>query len=66
MNDDAPIRGLFKFWAHMFDYRDEHKYGSHSLRRRSGTDHPNLVYWYSIALGPSLKHPNPRLTLRRH
>ncbi|KAH0868559.1 hypothetical protein HID58_075581 [Brassica napus] len=66
MNEDAPIRGLFKFWAHMFDYRDEHKYGSHSLRRRSGTDHPNLVYWYSIALGPSLKHPNPRLTLRRH
>ncbi|WZZ72356.1 hypothetical protein YC2023_083726 [Brassica napus] len=66
MNEDAPSRGLFKFWAHMFDYRDEHKYGSHSLKRRSGTDHLNLVYWYSIASGPSLNHPNPQLILRRH
>ncbi|WZZ72353.1 hypothetical protein YC2023_083723 [Brassica napus] len=65
MNEDAPGRGLFKFWAHMFDYRDGHIYGSHSLRRRSGTEHPNLVYWYSVASEPSLNHPNPRLTLRR-
>ncbi|KAF3488821.1 hypothetical protein F2Q69_00054444 [Brassica cretica] len=65
MNEDAPGRGLFKFWAHMFDYRDGHIYGSHSLRRRSGTDHPNLVYWYSVASEPSLNPPNPRLTLRR-
>ncbi|WZZ72354.1 hypothetical protein YC2023_083724 [Brassica napus] len=35
MNEDTPGRGLFKFWAHMFDYRDGHGYGSHNLSRRS-------------------------------